>query len=152
MLKTQVIGNLGKDAEVKQINDNWKVLTFSVAHTKKVKGQDTTVWVTVQQWYKQADNIGVLNYLKKGTQVWCEGEPKIESWTNKNTGELSSKLVLDIFDRNGILLLSSPKLSGSETVPPTNYGSGGVAFVPEYDPKAPAVAPPADGEDDDLPF
>lgn len=142
MLKTQVIGNLGKDAEVKQINDNWKVLTFSVAHTKKVKGQDTTVWVTVQQWYKQADNIGVLNYLKKGTQVWCEGEPKIESWTNKNTGELSSKLVLDIFDSKGVLLLSSPKQS--ESTPQTS--------TDKYDPKAPAVDPPAQGEDDDLPF
>jgi len=151
MLKTQVIGNLGKDAEVKQINDNWKVLTFSVAHTKKVKGQDTTVWVTVQQWYKQADNVGVLNYLKKGTQVWCEGEPKIESWTNKNTGELSSKLVLDISDSKGVLLLSSPKLSGSETLPPKGYSSGEVVSVPAYDPKAPAVAPPAEGEDD-LPF
>lgn len=141
MLKTQVIGNLGKDAEIKHINDNWKVLTFSVAHTKKVKGQDTTIWVTIQQWYKQADNIGVADYLKKGTQVWCEGEPKIESWTNKNTGELSSKFVLDIFDSRGVLLLSSPKQS--ESAPQTN--------TDKHDAKAPAVTPPTEG-DDDLPF
>ncbi len=138
MLKTQIIGHLGKDAEVRELA-NAKILEFTVAHSRKIKGQDATVWVKVQRWYKPEDQIGVAQYLKKGTQVFCEGEPKTEGWKT-DAGEVATRLVLTIYNNDGLQLLGGGK---SESAPQTN--------TDKYDPKAPAVTPPTEG-DDDLPF
>lgn len=138
MLKTQIIGHLGKDAEVRELA-NAKVLEFNVAHTRKIKGQDATVWVKVQRWYKPEDQIGVAQYLKKGTQVFCEGEPKTEGWKT-DAGEVATRLVLTIYNNDGLQLLGGGK---SESVQQTN--------TDKYDPKAPPQNAPV-GTPDDLPF
>jgi single-strand DNA-binding protein len=85
MIKLQVIGNLGKDCVVNNVNGKG-VINFSVAHTEKYKdaqGQqkDKTVWVECAYW---TDRTGIAPYLKKGTQVYVEGTPDIRTYT---TGE-----------------------------------------------------------------
>ena len=66
MLKTQIIGSLGRDAESKQVGSN-TVINFSVAHTEKSKdaqGNQTekTIWVDCAKW---GEKTGILPYLKK---------------------------------------------------------------------------------------
>ena len=70
----EIIGNLGKDAEVREVND-LKVVTFSVAVTEKWtdkdgNAQEHTDWFTVDYFCKSA---GIAAYLKKGIQVFVLG-------------------------------------------------------------------------------
>lgn len=74
MLRIQLIGNLGSDAEVKNINGK-NALCFNVAHTDKwtdEKGQkhEETTWVSC---ILNGDGGKVKDYLKKGTAVYVEG-------------------------------------------------------------------------------
>ncbi|HEX8332304.1 MAG TPA: single-stranded DNA-binding protein [Segetibacter sp.] len=82
MVKLQVIGNLGKDCVVNNVNGK-SVINFSVAHTEKYKdaqGQqkDKTLWVECAYW---TDRTAIAPYLKKGTQVYAEGTPDIRTYT-----------------------------------------------------------------------
>lgn len=82
MIKLQVIGNLGKDCVVNNVNGK-NVINFSVAHTEKFRdsqGQqkDKTIWVECAYW---TDRTGIAPYLKKGTQVYAEGSPDIRTYT-----------------------------------------------------------------------
>ena len=71
MIKTQVIGHLGKDAVVTSVLGK-TVINFSVAHTEKFKDasgavKEKTTWVDCSNW---TDKTAIAPYLKKGTQVY----------------------------------------------------------------------------------
>src|SRR4051812_25795815 len=91
MIKLQVIGNLGKDCIVNNVNGK-TVINFSVAHTEKFKDaqgvqKDKTIWVECAYW---TDRTGIAPYLKKGTQVYAEGQPDIRNYTTKDGTQGSS--------------------------------------------------------------
>lgn len=74
MLVLEVIGNLGADAILKDLNGQ-KYIAFSVAHTESYKdsqGQrrERTTWVSCLKYGESP----VINYLKKGTRVFIRGE------------------------------------------------------------------------------
>lgn len=84
MLVTEVIGNLGNDAEVKTIKEK-QCVVFSVAHTifsksDKEQNQETTLWVSCL-WYGDGGNR--LQFLKKGTKVFVRGETSINEYQDK---------------------------------------------------------------------
>lgn len=67
-----IIGNLGRDVEVKATNNGNLIAKFSVAVNKKSKdGKETTTWVNVQAWGKLAESC---RNLKKGNRVVVIGE------------------------------------------------------------------------------
>lgn len=75
MIQITITGNLGADAERKQINDR----TY-IAFRMAVKGhRDTTIWVSVL--YRDSDKL--LQYLKKGQSVMIIGEPSFSLYINK---------------------------------------------------------------------
>lgn len=93
MLKLQVIGHLGKDATVNNVNGK-NVINFSVAHTEKFKDQqgnqtEKTVWVECAKW---GETTGVAPYLKKGTQVYAEGTPEVRTWESNGKSGVSLHL------------------------------------------------------------
>ncbi|MCS6904818.1 MAG: single-stranded DNA-binding protein [Bacteroidia bacterium] len=93
MLRLQVIGYIGRDAEVRDGGGN-KVISFSVAHTEKYKDrngvlQEKTTWVRCSYW-RPPDKIGVAEYLKKGTQVYVEGTPSVNSYINEENRVVAS--------------------------------------------------------------
>jgi single-strand DNA-binding protein len=84
MLKLELIGNLGQDAVVNNVNGK-TVVNFSVAITEKWKGvggepMEKTYWVSCAYW---AEKTKVAEYLKKGTSVFLEGTPEASLYTNK---------------------------------------------------------------------
>ncbi len=96
MIKLQVIGNLGKDCVVNNVNGK-NVINFSVAHTEKYKDaqgvqKDKTIWVECAYW---TERTAIAPYLKKGTQVYAEGAPEIRNYTTKE-GTSGSSLSLRI--------------------------------------------------------
>ena len=83
--KVQLIGNVGKEPENRQVGDN-VVIKFTVATTERFtdrNGQqvDNTEWHNVEYWSR---NGGVLQYLHKGTQVYVEGKLKTDSWQGQD--------------------------------------------------------------------
>lgn len=82
MFKAIVIGNLGADAEVKQSNGR-EFVTFRVAHTNEFTNQDgtkvsDTIWVDCIM----GSVTGVTEYLKKGTQVYLEGNMSLRVYSS----------------------------------------------------------------------
>jgi single-strand DNA-binding protein len=84
MIKLQIVGNLGKDCTVNEVNGK-NVINFNVAHTEKYKDvqgnlKERTTWVNCAYW---TERTAVAQYLKKGKQVYVEGVPDAEAYTNK---------------------------------------------------------------------
>lgn len=84
--KVTLIGNLGKDPEIQQLEGNITVAKFSLATTeifKDQKGQSTskTEWHTVILWRSLAEMAA--KYLKKGSMVYIEGKLKTRDFEDK---------------------------------------------------------------------
>jgi len=71
--KLTIVGNLGKDPEMKYTTDGKAVTTFSVAASNR---KDETTWFRVSVWDKQAETCN--QYLHKGSKVLVEGRLKAE--------------------------------------------------------------------------
>ncbi|SOD42755.1 single-stranded DNA-binding protein [Nitrosovibrio sp. Nv4] len=85
--KTQIIGNLGADPEVRYMPDGGKVATISIATTetwKDDKGnkKQHTEWHRVSLFRGLADIAE--SYLKEGKQVYIEGKLRTRKWTDDN--------------------------------------------------------------------
>jgi single-strand DNA-binding protein len=71
MLFATIAGNVGKDADLRHAGGS-QVLTFNVASSKKVKGEDKTTWVRCNLWGKRGESLA--QYITKGSQVTVAGE------------------------------------------------------------------------------
>jgi len=96
MIKMQIIGNLGKDCVVNQVNGK-NVINFTVAHTEKYKdsqgnSQEKTTWVDCAYW---TDRTAIAPYLQKGQQVFVEGAPEVRSFT-RNDGTAGASLSMRV--------------------------------------------------------
>lgn len=85
MFVSEIIGNLGADAEIKDFSGK-KYVSFNVAHSEYGKDQqgnrtEQTVWISVL-WY--GDGGGLLQYLKKGTKVFVRGRQRLKLYADKN--------------------------------------------------------------------
>lgn len=80
MLQAEIIGNLGKDAEIKEINGK-NYVSFYVAHSEKRNGQETTVWASIL-WYGDGGNL--IKYLTSGSKVFVRGRLSVNSYQGKD--------------------------------------------------------------------
>lgn len=85
--KIIVVGNLGRDPELRYTPQGSAVCSFSVATSEKRRDkggdmQDITTWFRVTLWNKQAELAS--KYLTKGNSVYIEGRLRIEEWTDKD--------------------------------------------------------------------
>ena len=139
MIKLQAIGHLGKDCTVNTVNGK-NVINFTVAHSEKYKDasgiqKERTTWIDCAYW---TDRTAVSPYLKKGTQVYVEGNPDVRAYTT-NDGKQGAALTLRVSSVQ--LLGSKPDGQGSSTF--DSSSSGGSATSDVNDGSEPA---------DDLPF
>lgn len=94
--KVLLIGNLGKDPEVRYTSGGQAVANLRIATsrswTDKQSGQrkEETEWHDVEVWGKQAEQCG--EYLSKGRQVYVEGRLKTDTWDDKQTGQKRSRV------------------------------------------------------------
>ena len=85
--KIILVGNLGRDPEIRYTPQGTAVCDFSMATNEKRRDkagelQDITTWFRVTLWGKQAENAS--RYLKKGRPVYIEGRLKLEEWTDRD--------------------------------------------------------------------
>ena len=132
--KVTLIGNLGKDPELKYTNSGVAVATFSLATSDSWKDQEgnmqeRTEWHNIVAWRKLAEICG--QYLKKGSQVYIEGKIQTRNYLDK---EGVKKYITEIV-ADQLLMLGSgggrPQAESTDGVP-----------MPE----------PAPSKDEDLPF
>ena len=95
--KVQLIGNLGKDPEIRITPKEKKVASFSMAVNRSYKDQDgktieDTQWINVEAWETLA-NI-VESYLQKGSQVYIEGRLKTEKYEKNGETKYFTKVVV----------------------------------------------------------
>lgn len=127
MIKLQVIGNLGKDATINTVNGK-NVINFNMAHTERYKDsqgnqKDRTIWVECAYW---TDKTAIQPYLKKGTQVYVEGNPDVRSFQTQD-GKQGVSLTLRI---QNIQLLGSRNSDNSNTPSAPSYQQPNTAFTP----------------------
>jgi single-strand DNA-binding protein len=84
--KVILVGNLGRDAEVRYTPGGAAVSKFSIATTevwndKSGQRQERTEWHTIDLWGKQAESLS--EYLLKGKQVYIEGRLQTDEYTDK---------------------------------------------------------------------
>lgn len=84
MLKVDFVGYIGSDAEIKEFNGK-RYIAFNVATSERFKDAQgnpvsRTTWVSC---LKPGDGA-VVNYLKKGTQVYCRGNLSVKTYTGRN--------------------------------------------------------------------
>ena len=97
--KAMLIGNLGRDPEVRYTQRGDSVANFSVAtsHSWKDRSgqrQEKTEWHNIVVWGGLADFT--QNYLKKGKQVYLEGRLQTSEWTdNQNVRHFKTEIVAE---------------------------------------------------------
>lgn len=106
---TVIVGNLGRDPEMRYTPSGIPVTTFSVAVSRKWKGQDgemheKTTWFRVTAWRKLAELCN--QYLSKGRQVLVEGDVEASAWMGQDgepraTLELTAQTVRFLGTRSG---------------------------------------------------
>src|SRR5918997_4597846 len=84
--KVIVVGNLGRDPELRFTPQGTAVCSFTVATNERRKDkagetQDVTTWFRVTVWGRQAENVS--KYLSKGRSVYVEGRLHVSEWTDK---------------------------------------------------------------------
>lgn len=93
MFQSQVIGNLGSDAELSDGENGKKYASFSVAHTEFSKDEhgnpiERTIWMNVR-WYGYTEKM--IACLKRGTKVFISGRTSARAYSDK-TGNPQSGL------------------------------------------------------------
>lgn len=141
--KVILIGNLGKDPEVRYLDNGVGVARFSIAtsesYTDKNTGEkrEITDWHNIVMWRGLAKVAE--SYLKKGMKVYIEGKLKTRSYTDENNQtRYTTEVVAD-----EMTMLSRAENTGNNTAYPST--------VENAQPKAPKEDISAEAEDD-LPF
>ncbi len=142
--KVILIGNLGKDPEVKYTPSGTAYAKFSLATNERYKDksgnwQDRTEWHNIVAWQRTAEIAG--EYLKKGRTVYIEGRIQTRSWDDQQSGQ--KKYMTEIVAQN-LVMLGSGEGGGR---------SARAAAEPEGASQPPEPsAPPVEITDEDIPF
>lgn len=147
--KVILIGNLGKDPEVRKLENGTSVASFSIAtsevYVDKTSGvkKEITDWHDIVVWRGLADVAD--KYIKKGYKVYVEGKLKKRSWQDKEgLTRYTTEVVADVLN-----ILSRPE--GTERA---SEGQSQVSsYSTEGTPQSPSkIDELLDSDDDDLPF
>jgi single-strand DNA-binding protein len=123
--KVTLLGNVGKDPEIRATQGGTTIANFSFATAERRKDGDN--WVDHTEWHNlvafQRTAEIVRDYVKKGSQLFIEGKLQQQSWEDKQSGEKKYKTVIVI---NDLVLLGSPenRENGNGTSQSTTYTNG----------------------------
>ena len=122
--KVILIGNLGRDPEIRAFQNGGRVASFSIATSENWKDKSTGEKKERTEWHR----ISVLNdklvevverYVKKGSKLYIEGQLETRKWTDKDGQEkYTTEVVLRPFRGEITMLDSAGSRSGGGAVPP----------------------------------
>lgn len=137
--KVILVGNLGKDPEVRHLENGAAVANFPIATTESYKDkngnrQEQTEWHNIVLWRGLADIAE--KYLRKGSQVYIEGKLRSRSWEDK---EGNTRYITEVIGDNLTMLGGKPPAESNDSPVVKSNPATKPAAVQEED-------------DDDLPF
>ncbi len=151
--KVILIGNLGRDPEVRSMQNGGKVVTLNLATSESWNDRQSGQRQERTEWHRVVifnDNLGQVaeKYLRKGSKVYVEGSLQTRKWTDQNGNEkYTTEVVLQRF-RGELTMLDGPR-QGGDAGPGDSYGSP----APRQSGAGGGWdAPPASALDDDIPF
>ena len=123
--KVMVIGNLGRDPEVRFTASGQAVASLNVATherwtDKDNNPQERTEWHRVTVWGRQGENCG--KYLSKGRQVYIEGRLQTRQWEDK---EGNTRYTTEIVANSVVFLQGGDNRGGGGDYAPRSQNSGG---------------------------
>lgn len=138
--KVMLIGNLGKDPEVRFTASGQAVASFSLATSEKFKGksgemEERTEWHNITLWGKLAEIAG--EYLSKGKTAYIEGRLQTRKWQDKSGNDRYTTEIVG--DRMQMLSAKGERNGGGNTAAPQKSGGGSNYEEPPF-------------QDDDIPF
>lgn len=147
-----LIGNLGRDPEVRRLENGGIVANFPMAttetYTDRTTGErrDVTDWHNIVVWRGLAEVVE--KYVRKGTKLYVEGKLKTRSWTDK---EGNTRYTTEVLADN-LTMLSRAENNAAPQQNEPNYSSQGTPSAPS---PIESITPPdisVSDETDDLPF
>ncbi len=170
--KIILIGNLGRDPELRYTPQGDAVCSFSMATNDRKKDksgeyQDVTTWFKITLWRRLAENAS--KYLSKGSPVYIEGRLQLEEWTDRDgnnrttlgvqatdmhfvssgRGESGGEYSGGYHEDDHETHSGPPMESGAASVSSSAGSTGGSSADSSPSPSVPASSPAAD---DDIPF
>ncbi len=160
--KVILVGNVGKDPEIRATQGGMSIASFALATTDRTKGQDGQ-WVDKTEWHNlvafQRTAEIVRDYVKKGSQIYVEGKIQTRSWDDKESGQKKYKTEILVND----LQLLGGRGEGASTggerssggYSQSNSNSYAKSNSASFDQRQPASAPDYGDTgitDDDIPF
>ena len=147
--KAIIVGNLGRDPEMKATQSGTQIATFSVATSRQYNNaqgerQEETEWHRIVAFGRLAEICG--QYLRKGKQVYIEGRIQTRSWDDQQSGQKRYMTEIVAQEMQMLGRAGDAPMDG----PSDNYGSsmgGG-----DRQAASTAGGAPSGGDDDDLPF
>ena len=165
--KVILVGNLGRDPEIRNTQDGAKIVQLSIATSERWKDRNTGEPRERTEWHRVVifnENLGRVaeQYLRKGSSVYLEGQLQTRKWTDQQGVEkYTTEVVLQRYRGELTLLGGRGDAAGGGfgdsaggNMGGGGYGAGAPAVAPST-PAAPAAPPPmhgGDNIDDDIPF
>jgi single-strand DNA-binding protein len=160
-----LIGNVGKDPEVRYLESNPqnaganpKVATFPLATSERYRDRsgdvrENTEWHNIVAWRNNADVAE--KYIRKGTQVYIEGRLRTRQWQDQTGNKrYTTEIVVDTLQLLGKRPDDAPQQQAAapaQQPAPAYAQQPAPAYAPQPAPAAPVISP-ADAPTDDLPF
>lgn len=128
--KVTLIGNLGRDPEIRSTGEGKEIANFSIATSENWKDRMTGERKEKTEWHRivvfNEGLVGVIkNYVKKGTKLYIEGQLQTRKWTDSDGNEkYTTEVVIQGFN-SSLILLDSRNSEGSFAAHPGPSSSGG---------------------------
>mgnify|MGYP001113249048 CR=1 FL=1 len=154
--KVILVGNLGRDPEVRQSQAGAKIVNFSVATSDTWKDKNTgerrekTEWHRVVIFSEGLANIAE-QYLRKGSKVYIEGSLQTREYEKDGIKRYSTEVVLQGFNST-MTMLDTKGGGGGDYASGGNGGGADYAGPDNGAPSAPSGPPPGGDLDDEIPF
>ena len=152
--KVTLVGNLGRDPEVRAMQNGDKIVQLSIATSDRWKDKNTGEQRERTEWHRVVifnDALGRIaeQYLKKGSTVYLEGQLQTRKWTDQQSGQekYTTEVVLQRYRGELTLLGSRSDSSISNESNNTQIGNSGLQS--SDDTSTPNIAPDLD---DEIPF
>ncbi len=150
--KVILVGNLGKDPELRYTASGTAVATFSLATSERFKGrdgqmQDKTEWHNIVAWRQLAEICG--KYLHKGKQVYIEGKIQTRSYDDRDGNK---RYITEIVADQMQMLGRAGEDAGGYSREPREARPSGNRPESQRTPAYEDFADPPFNPDDDIPF
>ena len=153
--KVTLLGNIGKDPEIKFLPSGQAVANFGIATTERFKDKNGGDWQEKTEWhnvtaYARTAEI-VRDYVKKGSKIYVEGRLTTRSWDDKESGKKVYRTEIVV---NELVLLSGRGEGGDAPSGGYSRSSSAASSTSSFDQRPPQddYEHSAEITDDDIPF